>query len=262
MKIEAENLSSAHSLEALKDQVAKDLLKKLEDYANPKIGQRLLAQKMNISERTLSRLINLENRPTYQTLLKIYRVIFDSTNDAYILEVCPQIVEKEIRKHNPTIIEDGVNYSDDIESEIIHDRVFCEIYFLAATSPLSRELVQYRYGLHGMETLEKMCEMRALKLNNEGLYIQGSLSPNLSASTLKRVGLNLTQKFSKPLNTQVGGENLIGFYADGLDEKTYDEWLKIDERAFREKVRLSNEAGAKGEIRAFTFMVTDTMSEK
>lgn len=248
-------------IDSLKDQVVIDLQSKLREYSNEKVGVRLLAQKMDISERTFSRLLNKENRPTYQTLLKIYRVVFNSTNDAYIIEVAPDIVKNEIKKHNPRILSKDIKYTADIEAEIIHDRAFCEIYFMAASYPLTRALVQYRYGMHGIETLERMCEMRALKINSDGTYILGPNETTLSAQTLKRIGINLTEKFSKPKNTETGGENLIAFFADGINEKTYDKWLQIDERAFREKVKVANLDSSKGEIRAFTFMTTDTMSE-
>ncbi|WP_372654730.1 hypothetical protein [Halobacteriovorax sp.] len=257
----SETIAEKSSVELLKDQVVVDLQSKLREYSNEKVGMRLLAQKMEISERTFSRLLNKENRPTYQTLLKIYRVIFSSTNDAYVLEVAPDIVKSEINKHNPRILSKEIKYSADIEAEIIHDRAFCEIYFMAASYPLTRDLVQYRYGMHGIETLERMCEMRALKINSDGTYILGPNETTLSAQTLKRVGINLTEKFSKPKNTETGGENLIAFFADGINEKTYDKWLQIDERAFREKVRVANLESSRGEIRAFTFMTTDTMSE-
>ncbi|MDD0851467.1 hypothetical protein HBN50_00100 [Halobacteriovorax sp. GB3] len=246
----------------LRVQVAMDLKRKLEEYRDPKVGVRLLAQKMEISERTLQRLINQENRPTYQTLFKIYRVLFNTTNDALLLEIVPEVIQEEIKKHNPNKLNKSVQYLTDIESEILYDRCFCEIYFMAACSPLSKELVQYRYGLHGVETLEKMIELQALKQTKEGLYILGANQTTLSANTLKRVGLSLTEKFSKPTNTEVGGENLIAFFAEGLSEEAYDEWLQVDERAFREKVKIAQKSKAKGDIRAFTYMVTDTMSDK
>ncbi len=246
----------------LTDQVAADLSAKIAEYKSVKIGIRLLSAKMEVSERTLYRLLGKENKPTYQTLYKLYRTIFKTNNDSLLLELVPSIVREEICKVNPNKEVSTVSYQRNIEAEIYYDKTFAEIYFLAACSPVTNELIQYRYGMSGMITLERMIEMKALKRLNNGQYTVGENQANFSAKTLKRIGLSLIEKYSKPQNAEEFGNNLIAFYAEGLSEEAYDQWLKIDEKAFKEKVELANRDGAKGLKRAFTFAVTDTLQEK
>lgn len=250
-----------HNLNLI-DQVAADLNAKVSEYKSVKIGIRLLSAKMEVSERTLYRLLGKENKPTYQTLYKIYRAIFETTNDSLLLELVPSVVKEEISKVNPNQSNSNVSYTQNIESEIYYDKTFAEIYFLAACSPITNELIQYRYGMSGMLTLDRMIEMKALKRLNNGQYTVGENQANFSAKTLKRIGLSLIEKYSKPQNAEEFGNNLIAFYAEGLSDEAYDQWLKIDERAFREKVEIANKEGAKGLKRAFTFAVTDTLQEK
>lgn len=259
-KEHSKNLAS--NMQVLKDRVALDLERKLQEYRDPRVGTRLLAKKMEINERTLKRLLQRENRPTYQTLLKIYGVIHQTTNPAQIVELVPDIVKNEILKHFPEVTELKAAPMQEIETELLYDRCFSDLYVMAGCGPLSLEFVQYRYGIHGVETLEKMVELRALKRTDEGQYIIGDNQVNLSAETLKRIGLNIVEKFSKPQNTELGGDNLIAFYAEGLSEEAYDDWLKVDERAFREKIKISQKPGAKGNKKVFTYMVTDTLKDK
>lgn len=242
-------------------QVKFDLEAKIKEYRSPKIGVRILAEKMGISERTLYRILASENKPTYQTLYKIYRTIFNTSNDSLLLDLVPNIIRQEIEKVNPLASNREINYSSDIEAMIYYDKCFAELYFMAACAPISLDFVKYRYGLNGLETLEKMLEVRALKITDKGNYILGDVQTNFSAKTLKRLGLGLVEKFSKPSDSEEYGNNLIAFFAEGLSDETYNEWLRIDEEAFKKKIELSNKAGAKGSKRVFTFMVTDTFLE-
>lgn len=249
-------------VDLLIEQVSRDLSSKIADYRNVKIGARILSEKIGVSERTLYRLINKENKPTYQTLFKIYRALFNTSNETLLLELIPRIVREEIEKTNPNKSKKSINFHHDIETEIYYDKCFAEIYFLAACAPVTNELIQFRYGISGMQTLEKMLELKALSLTDKGHYILGENQANFSAKTLKRVGLSLIEKFSKPENAEIYGNNLIGFYAEGLSDEAYDRWLKVDEKAFEEKVNIANEPGAKGLKRSFTFMVTDSLQDK
>src|SRR5690606_3738082 len=85
----------------LHTQVANDLRVLLGKYKNPKIGLRQISAKIQVSERTITRLLNKENKPTYQTLYKIYRVIYATSDDNRLLELMPPVVQDEIKKHNP-----------------------------------------------------------------------------------------------------------------------------------------------------------------
>lgn len=247
---------------SLMDQVCADLNAHIGKFKSVKIGVRLISEKIGVSERTLYRLLAKENKPTYQTLYKIYREIHQTNNESLLIELVPQVIRDEIEKINPNKTTLNITYHKDIESEIYYDRTFAEIYFLAACAPITNELIQFRYGMSGMMTLERMVEMKALTRLENSTYTLGENQANFSAKTLKRVGLSLIEKYSKPSMAEEFGNNIIAFYAEGLSDEAYDEWLKIDKNAFEEKIKISNQKGALGTKRAFTFMVTDTLQEK
>lgn len=247
---------------SLMDQVCADLNTHIAKYKSNKIGIRLFSEKIGVCERTLYRLIAKENKPTYQTLFKIYREIHQTNNESLLLELVPEVIREEIQKINPNKTAQNITYHKDIESEIYYDRTFAEIYFMAACSAITNELIQFRYGMNGMLTLERMVEMKALKRLENQTYILGENQANFSAKTLKRVGLSLIEKFSKPQLAEEFGNNIIAFYAEGLSDEAYDKWLAIDKNAFEEKIKITNQKGSLGTKRAFTFMVTDTLQEK
>ena len=244
------------------DQVAFDIKSKLSEFNNIKTGITHLSADSGLSERTLYRMLNKENKPTYQSLFKIYRTIFKTSNESLLLDLVPEVVKKEILKRNPNPVKENVTYQQDIETEIYYDKTYAEIYFLAACSPVSSELIQYRYGVNGMMTIEKMLEMKALKMCQDGLYTLGENQANFSAKTLKRIGTSFVEKYSKTVDAQELNNNLIAFYAEGLSDEAYRQWLKVDEKAFNEKVAIARKDGARGNKRAFTFNVTDTLQEK
>lgn len=246
----------------LHTQVANDLQILLSKYKNPKVGLRQISAQIQVSEKTITRLINKENKPTYQTLYKIYRVIYSTSDDTKLLGLMPPVVQDEIKRHNPLKQHSTITYKKEIENEILYDRCFAEIYFMASCSPLSRDLIQLHFGLNGIETSERMVELGALKRTREGLYTVGDVQTNLDAQTLKRVGLSISEKYAKIQNTQTRGNNLIAFYVEGLSDEAYEQWLKIDQEAFYKKVEIANSEGSKGNKRAFTFTATDTMSLK
>ncbi|WP_412473678.1 helix-turn-helix domain-containing protein [Halobacteriovorax sp. YZS-1-1] len=244
------------------DQVVNDLTDNLKSYRNIKIGVRLISDKSGVSERTIYRLLAKENKPTYQTLLKLYRAIYNTNNDTLLLSLVPEVIKNEINKCNPNRASEGIQFHENIETQMLYDRTFAEIYILAACSPITNELIQYRYGMSGMLTLEKMLDMKALRQTKAGLYTLGENQTNFSAKTLKRLGMSLIEKYSKPQNAEDYGNNIIGFYAEGLSDEAYNRWLEVDAKAFEEKVKIANESKSKGTKRSFTFMVTDTLNEK
>jgi hypothetical protein len=257
--------SSKHDiskLDSLKQIVARDLEQKLNEYSNRKVGIRLLAQKMDLNTRTINRLLDCENRPNYQTLLKIYHAIFQTDSFSTLEESAPKEVIAEIKKHCPNIKDQVSRSLPEIDQELLYDKCFSELYILAGCGPISKEFVQFRFGMSGLETLEKMVELQALKITNNNQFIIGPNQPRFSAEVIKRIGLSISEKYSKDFNGEVAGSNFSGFYAEGLTPEAYDEWLKIDERAFREKIELTKEANKKGNLKVFTYIVTDTLQNK
>ncbi len=242
--------------------VAKDLSKKLSEYRDFKKGLRILSAMMGVHERTLKRLLVGQNRPGYLTLYKIYRVLLNTNDDNYLLANVHQLVRKEIEKKNPKHLNKGIIYHTDIQQELINDRVFGEIYVLAGTGPITKEFINFRFGTYGLDTAKKMLQLKVLETTEAGALTLGQKQANFTPELIKRIGVNLCERYSKPESTDERGKNYISIFAEGITQEIYNQWLLIDEEAYYKKIELTKKPGAKGEVRAFTFMTSDTLVEK
>jgi hypothetical protein len=254
-------VSSGDEHHELRKQVSEDLIKKVNEVKDPKKGIKAMAMLMGIHEKTLKRLISCENRPGYQTVFKIYRVLYHSSSDTQLLKLVPNSVRDFLTKASPRGAVDTVHYSLDIESEMQRDPVFCEVYFLCAAGGTTKEYISFHYGRYGERLLEKMVEQEVLAIINKGTYILGTNQASMTVETIQKVGTHLTNRFYKAENSDELGENYISLHSQGLTEEAYNEWLKADKEAFEKKLKILSMPENLGPIKAFTFGVTDTLRE-
>lgn len=252
--------ASIHEDHELRVQVSQDLKEKISQFRDPKKGIKILASQMGIHEKTLKRLIECQNKPGYQTLLKIYRVLFQTQKDNEILERSPAIVKMFLMGHQPKPYESQVTYSLDVEKELNRDPVFAEIYLLAATGGVTREFIIFQFGQYGDRLLQKMIDQKVLINQDKYKFVLGPNQATLGPDTLKHLGQLCIEHYLKPENGDLSGENFHAFFAESLNEEAYNEWLKIDEEAFKKKIQLANRPGSQGHRRVFTFIATDTIS--
>ena len=249
-------------VEELKEQVSLDLLSKLDTYNDKKKGLKVLSNLMGIHEKTLKRLIDRQNKPGYQTLLKLYRVLLRSSDDNELLHQVPEVVKNALIKcSSPRGWEPGVRYSLDIDREMEKDPIFREIYFFcSAGSGVSKEWIGFQYGQYGEKILNKMVE-QGVVANVGANFILGPNRPSLKPETLKSVAIQFCERFIKVENSFEKGANFAGFYAAELDEQTYQKWIEIDEKAFKEKVELVRNKSFVGGFKAFCFCAIDTLTK-
>lgn len=246
----------------LRDQVAIDLKNYMEQFSDPKKGLRLASIKIGIHKKTLKRLIDKENTPTYLTLYKIYREIFSIRNDSILLQMVPDVVKKELIKENPKDILKDIQFNVEVEDEICSDPVFMDIYFLSNAGLLTREFVQFKFGEYGMNIVSKMLNENILEVDSYGVFKQGTNQANLSPVTIKRSALYIINKYFTPSNCEDKGKNFCGIYFEGLTPEGFNEWLKVDYEAYHKKVELAKQYRDPRGIKAFTFAVTDSLSEE
>ncbi|MDD0853257.1 hypothetical protein HBN50_09115 [Halobacteriovorax sp. GB3] len=244
----------------MKDQVAYDLDKAISQFNDPKKGLRILSSKMQIHEKTLKRLIQGENKPGHQTLYKIYRVLTDSKNDSELLDLVSPIIRDTIEKKSFKPLDQELIYTLDIEQEMIRDRAFSEIFFLAATGPLTKEFITFRYGEHGLETLKKMIKLGAIEVQQDGTLILGKARTNLRAESIKQLSIQMLERFLRPEATDDNNENHMAIYCEGLNDEGYQEWINIDEQAYKKKIEIANNKNYQGHIRGITFQCVDKMN--
>jgi len=243
----------------LRLQVARDLQEKVDEYTDPKKGMKALAILMGIHEKTLKRLISCENRPGYQTLFKIYRTIYHTNNDTQVISLAPKIVKEFLLKTHPKGMSEAIQYTLDIERELRKDPVFSEIYLLCGTGGTTREYVAYNFGRYGERVFEKMIDQEVITPVDKFHYKLGKNQAPLNVETLLSMGIQLTERYFKSRNTDNMGDNYISFFAEGINAETYQKWLEIDKEAFQKKIALANKSENKGDIKTFTFGVTETM---
>jgi hypothetical protein len=244
------------------DQLVSDINAYLATFRDISIGQKSLAKKATVHLKTIQRLCRHENFPAHITIIKIYRVLLGESNNDILISLLPDLIRELLIVDKANIPSSNINYSGEIRRELLSDKVFLEIYFLVDAGTVSNELIQYKFGEHGLEVLKKMISLKALKYNSKGLLELGQEQIQLDPTIIKHAGLTLSQKYSKSENCEVKGDNFIALYVESLPEDAYNEWLKIDKEAFIKKAEIAKKY--KNHIsgqKVFTYMTTDTFKK-
>ncbi len=245
----------------IKEQLASDLEKKLGSFHNRKVGMRKVSYESGLHIKTLNRILNKENSPNHQTLIKVYRYLFNTNSEKELLKLVPDqvrvVIEKKLNFNTPSL---KVDYFVDIEEEIYKDRVYSIIYCLAGAGKIERSYIGFKFGKYGLDVIDKMIQQDVLKTTTDvNVYILGNKRASFGPDTIKKVGLDLLQFFLSPEKSLELDQNFFGLYAEGLSESCYQKWIEIDQKAYDEKVALASREDSSGEIRAFTFNATDIM---
>jgi hypothetical protein len=244
------------------EQVSIDLKKILNSSAHFKNKLRMIAEKMEIDKKTLLRISEKGSKPNYITVFKIYRYILNEFDDAKVLLKCPEVIRLYLKNANPQTLEKNVSYTSSIDKELNSNPIFAEIYVLCSTGPLAIGEVEFRFGVYGINLVEKMLKINVLAESRKGEFILGPNQAILKPETIFSIGSHISSSYAKPENGYELDQNLICFYAEGLTEEVYNKWIKIDHEASKKKIELANKSESKGTKRAFTFCVTDTLDLK
>jgi len=245
------------------NQVALDLANYLDGFSNKNFGIRILANESDVNERTIKRLLSRKNHPSGGTLLKLYTAFTGKFELEQVLRACPDLVRREIEARCPDKKGNKKYCKTNFLALIEKDPLLGELYVLAGTGPLYKDSVVFRYGQYGLELLEKLESLHILKLIDKNTYGLGLNSPTFTAAVIKELGSRFVSRYSKPELADVKGNNVMNFYAEGLNDEGLQAWIKADEEAFMAKVKIANDPKFKGSIPVFTFNTTDTMeSEK
>lgn len=244
----------------LMSQVALDLAKYLDNFPNKTFAIRVVAKETGLNPKTIRRLLARANKPTHQTLYKLYSIFFEEDNYSRLLERCPQVVKERICDYNPCDQSHKEKDNKDFLDHLKREPLMAELFVLAGTGPLNRNAVAFRYGQYGLEVLEKLLTCDLLVEVDKETFELSKNSPTLDGHALKYLGEYFIRRFSKADNTQVHNENIINFYAEGLNEDGKKAWLKVDTEAFYKKVEIAKDPKYSGKIPVFTFTATDTIT--
>lgn len=247
---------------SISEQVSRDIDTYLARFKDPKKGLNMLATKSQIHVKTLNRLREKIHTPVYSTLYKLYACLLDSRIINDLIEKAPPVISERLKSADPQLKSSPLNkFHFDIENDMQKNPCFSELYVLAETRPFSTSYVEQRFGSYGMEILKKMIEQKVIRSLGNGLFGQGEVRSTFSGDTIKSVGVRLTERFLKPGNADLYYGNYMSIYFESVSEETYKEWLKIEEQAFKDRIKLLENPEAKGSIPVFAFSAIDTLTE-
>ena len=242
-------------------QVQNDLKRALETFPNKNIGIKMLSEKIELSDRTLKRILKGTHRPTYQSILKIYRYLRGTKDDRETIMEMPEILLKYTTSEydNFFLTDKETSFSHQVASYLEKDSAFRAIYVETATGPLSREKVVYEYGRYGIQMLKKMAQMDVIKEIKGGFYIASSKRAALNESNLYEIAKFLLEQKYFAEKANLKGENFCHVLFDGIDKETYNKILEVDWIAMKKKIDLIKKT-SKGPIKFWSIYFTDTLS--
>jgi len=244
---------------SVSEQVALDLARYLDSFPNKCFAIRVLAKESGLNEKTIKRLLAKNNKPTYQTIFRLYCVFLNTSDYKTLMEKTPEVIRVTLEKFSPceglTQESQNQNFLDLVKKEPL----MAELYILAGTGPLAKNAVGFRYGQYGLEILEKLVDAELIIKIDKDTFGLSKNAPNLDGDCLKYLGEYFIHRFSKPRNAQLEGENTIAFYAEGLNDEGLKEWLSVDSKAFYKKQEIANNPKYKGNVPVFSFCATDTI---
>lgn len=240
------------------DYFLRDIESYFASFTNRKFAIRQLSKLAGISQKTLERILAKTNNPSYQTIFKIYFVIFGTQDEQIVLEKVSSSVRTILIKANPKTLKAKKNDSN-LSVIFSNDPIASEIFVLAGLGKININAIAYQFGIYGIKVLESLVDKDILLQISKQEYLLNPNHPELDGKALKELGLKFTKRYAKPLNTEVEGQNLLAFYAENLNETGIKEWLKVDTEAFHRKIKIAKDSKFQGTIKYFTFMVTDSM---
>ncbi|MCO4794007.1 MAG: hypothetical protein KC493_09855 [Bacteriovoracaceae bacterium] len=253
------NNSKAFIGHNVQEQVAIDLAVYLENFSNRSFAIKYLAKESGLNEKTIQRLLKQNNRPTYQTLFKLYSIFYDESEFKKLLNIIPTGISNYLQSYTPCDVVSKVSDNHDFLDTIKKDPLMAELFVLSGTGPLHRQAMAYRYGEYGLELISKLESLSYLKKIDKDIWTISDKAPNLDADSLKFLGEYFVSKFSKPKNGELSLEHIISFYAEGLNEKGKEKWMQIDSQSFYKKMKIAKDSRYQGDIPVFTFTSTDTI---
>lgn len=246
----------------LKHIISNDLKQKLGEYQDPKKGLKAMGALMGIHEKTLKRLIECENKASPQTILKIYRALYNTNSSTTVIELLPPELSKFV-ENNQSVkkFQQGVEVTLDVDQELQKSPIFCEIYLLAATGGISKEYIAYNYGRFGERILQSMVDSEVLAAVSKYKFVLGRNQASFTPETIKSTILHTVERFAKIEQSDNPGQNYQTFLAAHLNEEAYNDWIKIEEEANSKKIKIAKNPANHGDIKTFTYGGVDTLVE-
>lgn len=243
-------------------QVQKDLKIALKEFPRESTGIKVLADKMGVHTRTLKRILKGTHTPSYQTILKIYRYFLGSKSDRETILKAPHLLGEYLlnEKENFSLANEDADFSTEIDILLNTDSVFRSIYIETATGNVTKERIGYMHGQMGIKVLEYMKDLGVIEEFEEGIFKSSTNRASLQTETLYSLSNFLISNHFYTEKAALAGENGLTVFTEGLNKDAYNELLKIDWEAKQKKIQVLKNPKNKGEIKAWSVTITDTLS--
>ena len=244
--------------EFLKRQIAKDLNTLLDSYNNKEIGLRLLAEKIDIGEKTLKRIKSASSCPHLNTLSKFYNYFFLTNEEEYN--------DQNYNRIKAIISKDSLNHyivqENSLEVYLEKDNVFRELFILSRTGHITKDWIQKEYGRYGLEILTKMLTANLILEVDRGIYIQGSANIRKGPKALKAIISNLIENHLDTEKLELKDQNSAFYALEGVNEKTMLRVLELTDRYKKKIAEFMLNGAEKGTLRLFVTAAVDTINEE
>jgi hypothetical protein len=244
--------------------IQKDLRNAINEYPRESTGIKIISSKIEISEKTIKRILKGSHAPSYKTVLKIYRYFTGALNDRDTVLAMPKVLANFVSsKHdNFNLSDDSTNFSYDIDLLIENDSIFRFIYIESATGPIHRDKIGFEYGQGGLRVATKMLELNVIREISPNVYISSTNRASLKTESIYELSKFLIEQKFNTEKCKLLGENSCSLYFEGVTKEVYNELLIIDWEAKEKKKALLAKKENTGEVKYWSATFTDTLSQE
>ena len=218
-----------------------------------------LSRKIDIHKKTLHRISVKENSPSYPTIMKLYRFLYNVDSDAKVLEKVPEAVRNFLNKSFPEKATQVSEFNDKAFKVFANNKAALEIYLTAAIKGLHKSELKSQFGEYGLSLIKQLIEEQLISESSPDFYTQGAKNFSLPPEMLVNSGNILTGRFAKPSLCYLLNKNFVGFYGETLNDSAYQEWIRIDQQAMKQKIEVAQRKESRGTIPAFSFCIIETL---
>jgi len=238
----------------VKERIKEDLLKLLSQYRSHDIGVRLLADKMQIAEKTLKRILTSNTEPQYNTIKRFYN---------HFLSLYPENTELDLIKGfiKSEQLHDSENGNCELEGQLKDNQVFRSIFLYTRTGTVTREWILSEFGKYGLEVLQNMISQNVVLEVDKNVYGQGAVGVHKGPETLKKIIEELIRHHLCAERLSIRGLNTAFYAIEKVDLETKLNILKLSEEYKKRVIELIERGAGKGDERLFTTLCIDTLKE-
>lgn len=254
--------------ELLKSLVFETLIQDLElvlkNFDTNSKGLAFISVNTGLTTKTLRRILNKEHEPSPQTLIKLYQFFTGEKNLKTFLKVIPNPIRERIKKssYENLFLDEILSTGDlNLEEEFLRCSVVRKIYAFVETGPIAKEFIGFKFGENGLKTAKKM-EKSGLLIEKQGQFVKGNSKPILFGEMAYEQSLTMLTNYFDKTKLSLAGENQVTICLASLSPDGFNEWLKIELKAYKEKQEIANNKKYQGHLRAWTTSQTDIMSKQ